>query len=194
MREVGMQTQTAPRVRKRLPCTLSTEARNHNGMILNLSERGLFVQTSLPAKPGTLLNLYVLDPLCGDAIPLEATVVWRRRVTARITGVTQSGMGLRLLSQPSEWQQMMCGLLGNESRSIGEPTTGESSPTSADDAEATVDARPHPPAFAFDVRLAKPGSPRSRRVVVESDDEAAAREEAQHIAGNGWTILEIRRR
>jgi hypothetical protein len=163
-------------------------------MILNLSERGLFVQTSLPAKPGTLLNLDVLDPLCGDAIPLEATVVWRRRVTARMTGVTQSGMGLRLLSQPSEWQQMMCGLLGSGGSSADVPATGGSSPTAADDAEAAVDARPPRSAFAFDVRLAKPGSPRSRRVVVESDDEAAAREEAQHIAGNGWTILEIRRR
>jgi hypothetical protein len=108
-----MQTQSEQRVRKRLPCTLSSEARSHNGMILNLSERGLFVQTSLPAKPGTLLNLDVLDPLHGDAIPLEATVVWRRRVTARMTGVTQSGMGLRLVSQPSEWQQMLGGLLGS---------------------------------------------------------------------------------
>ena len=189
-----MQTQTEPRVRKRLPCTLSTEARSHNGMILNLSERGLFVQTSLPAKPGTLLNLDVLDPLHGDAIPLEATVVWRRRVTARMTGVTQSGMGLRLLSQPSEWQQMMCGLLGNGSSVTGVPAAGESSPITADNAEAAVDARPLRPAFVFDVRLAKPGSPRSRRIVVESDDEAAARAEAQHIAGNGWTILEIRRR
>lgn len=189
-----MQTQTDPRVRKRLPCTLSTEERSHNGMILNLSERGLFVQTSLPAKPGTLLNLDVLDPLCGDAIPLEATVVWRRRVSARMTGVTQSGMGLRLLSQPSEWQQMMCGLLGNGSSVTGAPATGESSPIAADAPEAAVDGRPLPPVFAFDVRLAKPGSPRSRRIVVESGDEAAARAEAQHIAGNGWTILEIRRR
>ena len=189
-----MQTQSEQRVRKRLPCTLSSEARSHNGMILNLSERGLFVQTSLPAKPGTLLNLDVLDPQRGDAIPLEATVVWRRRVTARMTGVTQSGMGLRLVSQPSEWQQMMCGLLGNESDPTSVLATGASSPSATNDPEAAIDERPPPPALAFDVRLAKPGSPRSRRIVVESGDEAAARAEARRVAGNGWTILEIRRR
>jgi hypothetical protein len=57
-----------------------------------------------------------------------------------------------------------------------------------------VDERPLPPALAFDVRLAKPGSPHSRRIVVESDDKAAARAEARRVAGKGWTILEIRRR
>jgi hypothetical protein len=189
-----MQTQSEPRVRKRLPCTLSTEARSHSGMILNLSERGLFVQTSQPAEPGTLLNLDVLDPLRGDAIPLEVAVVWRRRVTRRMTGVNQSGMGLRLLSQPSEWQQMMCGLLGEGGGFDGVATPDESCPDAANDAEAGGEARPVRPAFAFDVRLAKPGSQRSRRIVVEADDEAEAGAEADRVAGNGWTILEIRRR
>ena len=57
-----MQTQADPRVRKRMACTLSLETRQHNGLILNLSERGLFVQTSLPAEPGTLLDVDVRDP------------------------------------------------------------------------------------------------------------------------------------
>lgn len=185
-----MQTQTEPRVRKRLPCTLSLEARQHNGMILNLSERGLFVQTSLPAEPGTLLDLDVRDPARGDAIPLQAAVVWRRRVSPRMTGMNQSGMGLRLLNRPTEWHSLIGGLRGDAApgadaeRSAAEPGA---SPTSRD-------TRPTPaPTRRFVVRLALSGGPRSRRLVVESEDEFAAQREALRRAGAGWTVLEVRR-
>lgn len=190
-----MQTQSEPRLRKRLPCTLSMEARRHNGMILNLSSRGLFVQTSLPAEPGTLLDLDVHDPLQGEAIPLQAAVVWRRRVSPRMTGVNQSGMGLRLLNRPTAWQTMMSDLLGSTSSpDLGQPDVAE--PTSAHRVEEPpTESTPAPePVFRFDVRLAETGGPRSRRVVVEVEDETAAGKEARRIAGEGWTVLEIRRR
>lgn len=186
-----MQTQTEARVRKRLPCTLSLEARQHNGMILNLSERGLFVQTSLPAEPGTLLDLDVRDPMRGRAIPLQAAVVWRRRVSPRMTGMNQSGMGLRLLKRPSEWRTLMIGLRG------GEETTddgGSCHATSAAEPGPALEATPAPPAHSFVVRLVLSGGPRSRRIVIESADEIAAASDALREVGAGWTVLEVRRR
>jgi hypothetical protein len=182
-----MQTQTDPRVRKRLPCTLSVEARRHNGMILNLSARGLFVQTMLPAEPGTLLDLDVRDPACGTAIPLQAAVVWRRRVSPRMTGLNQSGMGLRLLTLPPEWRSMMNGLLGEASLdgTAVAPDSEPSAPAAAAPAEHGVE---------FVVRLARAGGPRSRRLLVRGETEADARERALRETGDGWDVLEVRRR
>ena len=187
-----MQTQGEQRVRKRLHCTLNVEARRHSGLILNLSGRGLFVQTSLPAEPGTRLAVDVRDPTLDEAIPLEAAVVWRRRVSPLMTGVNQSGMGLRLLTPPDAWQRMMSVMLA-----VDRPS--EPPPAGREDVETThrdpaLDASPStPPPATFIVRLAAAGGPRSRRLVVVAESESAARSRALREAGTGWTVLEIRR-
>ena len=171
-----MQSQSEPRVRRRLHCTLSGDCGSQSGLILNLSARGLFVQTSQPAEPGTVLALDVSDPVRDDTIPLQAAVVWRRRVSRRMTGVNQSGMGLRLLTPPAEWEALMTGFLGDATDPHAAPV--------AEAAEAKPTAR-------FVVRLAKAGGPRSRRVVVESECETDARSEALRRVGSGWAVLEV---
>jgi len=187
-----VQTQAEPRVRKRLPCTLSLEARQHNGLILNLSARGLFVQTTLPAEPGTLLDLDVRDPVLGQPIPLQAAVVWRRRVSPRMTGTNQSGMGLRLLSRPAAWESMMSDLLASEGVAEAAGTAASAPPEAARHTEASDASAP--PAPVWFVRLGQAGGPRSRHLLVESDDEPSAREEALRRVGAGWTVLEVRPR
>ncbi len=76
-----MQIQLNPRVKKRVPCTLNLAKSQHAGLILNFSERGMFVQTSLPSEPGTLIDIDFRDPSRNRAIALQAAVVWRRRVS-----------------------------------------------------------------------------------------------------------------
>lgn len=180
-----LQTEAEPRVRKRLSCMLSMEARRHNGLILNLSPRGLFVQTTLPAEPGTLLDLDVRDPVRGEAIPLQAAVVWRRRVSPRMTGVNQSGMGLRLIHRPPAWQAMMSGLLEDA------PETGSPRPEADTKCADSAEPAGEPPAPCYFVRLAEAGGPRSRRLLVQADTEDAACREALQRVGEGWTVLEI---
>ncbi len=186
-----MPTTAETRIKKRLPCTLDVETRRHNGMVLNLSARGLFVQTSLPAEPGTLLGLQVRDPERGEAIPLQAAVVWRRRVSPRMTGTNQSGMGLRLIERSTAWHTLMQGLLDEE---FAAGRAGGDAP-GAPSLEPTAPQRAEPAAAAsrFVVRLAQAGGPRSRRVVVECANETAAAEEALRVAGAGWTVLETLR-
>lgn len=182
-----MQTQSEPRLRKRLHCTLNVDARRHNGLILNLSRRGMFVQTSMPAEPGTLLEIDVRDPVRGDDIPVQAAVVWRKRVPARMKGTNESGMGLRLISRPDAWQTMMSGML----------ESGDESDAQAGTAAAAVAPEPvaaPAPVPTFVVRLGQPGGPRSRRLWVQAESEESARREALARAGHGWTILELARR
>jgi hypothetical protein len=199
-----MQTQCEPRLRKRLHCTLNVDARRHNGLILNLSQRGLFVQTSMPAEPGTLLDIDVHDPVRGAEIPIQAAVVWRRRVTNRLKGTNESGMGLRLVSRPDAWQQMMSGMLeptDERLAQVADPASPAPSdvtnPITADREATPIVAKPivaTPPVATFVVRLAQPGGPRSRRLWIQAESDEAARAEALARAGGGWTILELRRR
>lgn len=194
-----MQTQSEPRLRKRLHCTLNVDTRRHNGLILNLSRRGLFVQTSMPAEPGTLLDIDVHDPVRGAEIPIQAAVVWRRRVTNRLKGTNESGMGLRLVSRPDAWHQMMSGMIessdGRLDRVAESAGPAEHAVTHAVGEEREPDpVVAAPPVATFVVRLAQPGGPRSRRLWIQAANEEAAREEALARAGGGWTILELRRR
>lgn len=180
-----LQTEAEPRVRKRMSCTLSVEARRHNGLVLNLSSRGLFVQTTLPAEPGTLLDLDVRDPVRGEAIPLQAAVVWRRRVSPRMTGVNQSGMGLRLLHRPPAWQALMSELLEDVPETLSPRPDADTQC-----AESTAPAA-EPAVPCYFVRLGQAGGPRSRRLLVQADTEDAACREALARVGAGWTVLEI---
>ena len=106
--------QAYPRIRRRLPCTLVGGQR---GFVLNLSEEGLFVQTNLPPRPGTFVELEVDAPGSSRRIPVEAQVVWRRRVTSQMAGVTQSGMGLRIRRPPEPYAHLVRGLFTPEAAS-----------------------------------------------------------------------------
>ena len=179
------------RVKKRIPCTLDQDERHHSGMILNLSHGGVFVQTNLPAEPGSLVDLHFRGPKGDDFEALQAAVVWRKRVSSQMLGTTQSGMGLRFLVAPSHYVEMIEG--------IGEPS-GQASTLDVNvpgREEGTAESAGCS-AFGTDgdneryvVRLAQKGGPRTRRLVLDCSNEEAARTDALERLGPGWTIIEI---
>lgn len=183
---MSVQAHGDPRVKKRLHCTLAHEARKGPGLVLNLSSRGLFVQTSLLAEPGTLVDIDLQGPQTSESIPLQAAVVWRRRVSPRMTGMNQSGMGVRILSHTPEYDALVDGILTGSAAAVGAPSTGAS--TKPRSRAAAVDDTPQ---HSYVIRLGMPGTPRSRRIVVQGASEQVARSEATARAGSQWTILEI---
>jgi hypothetical protein len=182
----AMQAQCDTRVKKRVSCTLNLESRHHRGMILNLSQRGLFVQTTLPAEPGTLVDIDLDDPRRGESIAVQAAVVWRRRVSPRMTGINQSGMGMRILMNSPQYENLLAGMLGE--------STERTESTHSNKPAATSGAAPGPDLERYVVRLAQDGGPRSRRAVVQCESERSARAKALEQVGDGWTIIEVVRR
>lgn len=168
-----MQVEVEPRVKKRLPCTLQLADGRRSGLILNLSQRGMFIQTSLPAEPGTLMEVDFWDPSRGQPIALQAAVVWRQRVSPRMTGINQSGMGMRIPLPPAPYDELVAEIL---SPPRAAPAPGDASP---------------PERSRYVVRLGQLGGPRSRRIVVHGDSEEHAREQAAAELGEGWSILEV---
>jgi hypothetical protein len=166
-----MQTEIEPRVRKRVPCTINVDGGQHRGFVLNVSRGGLFVQTSLPANPGSLIGIDLSSPVDDALIALSGTVVWRRRISPRMMGINQSGMGVRLDAPPQAWTEL-----------IREGRTDDASQHS----EASEAAAPR-----WTLRLAHAGTPRTRRIVVHCVDEAEARARAIAEAGADWEIIEL---
>ena len=179
------------RVKKRIPCTLDQDERQHSGMILNLSHGGVFVQTNFPAEPGSLVDLHFRGPKGDDFEALQAAVVWRKRISSHMLGTTQSGMGLRFLVAPSQYVDMI--------ERIGEPN-GQAATLEVNvpRREEGTDEPAGSSALGTDgdteryvVRLAQQGGPRTRQFVLDCSSEEAARTEALKRLGSGWTILEI---
>jgi Tfp pilus assembly protein PilZ len=159
-----------PRFRKRVPCRLRAAAGSGSGMVLNVSRGGLFVQTSAVASPGETVHID-LGVDHAVALGVDACVVWRRVVGAHLRSVSTGGFGARIQYAPDAWFGFLSGLAGSEVET----------------------AAPERPAGAgvYRVRLRLAGSPRTRSVVVEGTDEAAARVRALELAGAHWIVLDL---
>ncbi len=185
-----MQPQNDPRIRRRFPCTVNLASGYHTGLILNLSRRGMFVQTNLPARPGTLVDVNFHAPGRDDDIELQAAVVWRKRVSQRTLGVTRSGMGIKILGKPTGYQEILHSFIAPEKRQT-QPDAAAPHPTEGHRVKS--DASPRRPTQRYVIRLARAGGPRSRQVVIECESEEQARAQALGQSGEGWTILELTR-
>jgi Tfp pilus assembly protein PilZ len=79
-----------------MPCSLTVTGRRHAGVVLNVSPRGLFVQTRAKISPGESVEISLCAPTHAREIELSAMVVWRRMVPAVLVAVAQGGCGVRI--------------------------------------------------------------------------------------------------
>lgn len=166
-----MQTTSERRYRKRLPCRLEVPNGAYQGMVLNLSRGGLFVQTSAAASPGEAVHL---DLSAGaGAIGLDARVVWRRVVAPHLRAVSTGGMGVHIQYASHAWFGFVARL-------------AEAAP------EEPAALRPAAgPSFRVRLRLA--GASRTRVLVVSARDEAEAHARIRQQAGPQWLVLGLER-
>jgi Tfp pilus assembly protein PilZ len=90
-----------PRFKKRMSCRLRLGEHDHSGIILDVSRKGLFVQTSASARIGDKVEVVLSRPEKDSAIKLVAGVRWLRRVPTQLRSVAQAGIGLQI-SQADE--------------------------------------------------------------------------------------------
>ena len=88
---------------------------SHFGVVLNLSRRGLFVQTSAGVFAGDPVEL----TFRGD-VPVRAQVVWHRRVPPALRSVAKGGVGLRIVGAPEEYYWMLAKAAGVQLEHAGD--------------------------------------------------------------------------
>ncbi len=185
-----MHTQLDPRVRRRVSCELTFTGQRQSGIALNLSRGGLFVQSTARVRPGTIVTVDLNSPARSEAIPVEATVVWKRIVPSRFLGMTHGVVGLSIRHASEAYYALLQQIMPPQPRAPAGPPragAGAGSPIRAPEPEETARCR------AFRVRIGQSGGPRSRTILVTCDSEQEAQRHALEDMGEGWSIIKIER-
>ena len=184
-----MKAQQELRVPKRLPCDVKIAGLRHTGLVLNVSPRGLFVQTSAEAKPGSEISIDLTPPKQRESVELRATVVWKRTVPRQMLTAARGGMGLRILDAPEDYYTFLFGV-------IGRARPASSSPSAEPITELPTPRDPIAPPISkqlkFRVRVNQLSGPRSRYVKVTASSPRQAGRRALEEVGEGWQVLEVK--
>ena len=154
---------------RRIPCKLVVGERESTAIVLDLSVSGLFIQTHARPRIGERLRLH----LTHASVPLELSVQVMRakRVPPNLTAMAKGGIGVRIVSAPTEYDRLLAEL------GIGE---------NAEPFELEPEA-----GRRFRVYAAQIGGPRSRRVDVAASDPDEAQLRALEELGSGWKAIRV---
>jgi hypothetical protein len=193
-----------------MPCKVHTEGRQHNGIVLDLSGSGLFIQTSAKLPPGSQVRIDLSLP--DDEAVMTVEVVRRKQVPAQLLTVAHGGIGVRILSAPESYYHFLQDVQERERQQAAHeqaqsagvadrtPVSGAAAraPASAAARGAAVPAPqppapPAPPQPRFRVRVHQIDGIRSRSLVVgAASAEEASRSAAQEL-GDGWKVVAVDR-
>jgi PilZ domain-containing protein len=198
------------RSKRRMTCRVHVDGRQHNGIVLDLSGSGLFIQTSAKLAPGVRVDIDLSLP-DGDA-RMQIEVVRRKQVPAQLLTVAQGGIGVRILSAPEGYYRFLQELQEKEreleGRSAAPPPAESPRPTpSPAHARAASPARPAPvsarpaavppqrpappPKLRFRVRVCQTQGARSRVLDVAAASADAAARQVLGELGEEWKLLKV---
>jgi type IV pilus assembly protein PilZ len=100
----------APRIFVDLEVDYASEENYLFAYITDISETGIFVRTTTPEAPGTLLNLrFKADD--GETISAEGTVIWVNPYRPGTPDNLHPGMGIRFVSLDDELRDRLLELI-----------------------------------------------------------------------------------
>lgn len=97
------------RKRKRLKVRFGMEQAKRIAFTDDISDKGLFITTAMPEKPGTIVMIEIEIP-DGETIKCQGQVRWARKVPSSLLRVaSKGGMGVKLgnFTQGKETFQQM---------------------------------------------------------------------------------------
>jgi hypothetical protein len=206
-RRSGANRRTEARTKKRIRCEVTDGSVQQRGFVLDVSPKGLFIQTPKPIDPGKEIQVE-LSPPGREAIQLRATVARSRRVPASLASVAAPGVGLRITMAAPEWYEFVADLTSPEplsrSTSSTKPGSGQQPAGAKQPAapEKTVvkkkRKRKLPPRMAppqtrsrYRVKAKQAGGSRSRSLVVNATSREDAETQAIEQLGNDWKVIDV---
>jgi Tfp pilus assembly protein PilZ len=91
------------RTKKRIACALLIKGVRQHGIVMDVSSKGLFVQTSAKPKPGDEVRIELTLPGQSKPTLLHATVARVRMVPPALLAVAQGGIGVEIQNPPEEY-------------------------------------------------------------------------------------------
>jgi hypothetical protein len=177
-----MEKRSRHRIARRITCTIEDGARRATGIVHNVSEHGLFVQTHFAAAPDSLVHVVFRRPDDIEEIRIEAGVARKRVVPRQLTGKVPSGLGLEVIPPRHEFDRLV----------------GRLEPLDVSDASDALTLSAYASAdqlaiSAFRIRMVRHDQLGSRVVTVRCATESSARARALTRLGADWKIATVQK-
>jgi hypothetical protein len=89
------------RTKRRILVRFGDEISSRSGFTKNLSETGIFIQTNLVSRPGSMIHVELEFP--EAKFTMWARVQWGKKVPPQLAHILECGMGLQFVDPPPEW-------------------------------------------------------------------------------------------
>jgi hypothetical protein len=167
-----------------MPCGLTIDGRRYSGFVLDISQEGLYVQTSARPALGAVVDIELSLPTGKEPLQMRAKVARQRLVPPELRSVAQGGIGVCMDEPPEAYQEYYLSItpLARRRRAVAKPN---GPPEAAD--EPPRDSED--PSLRYRVRVKQEKGSRSRVITVACGTEEEARERALAKAGEGWKVL-----
>jgi Tfp pilus assembly protein PilZ len=175
-----------PRIAKRVPCAVRLGQRRFSGVVINISQGGMFVQTSADAGQGANVDLELSVPKHREVVPVCASVVWKRVVPHQLRSVAHGGFGVQITRAAETYYQLLAAWMRVEV-----PASSGPAPSSGASREAAPRARADTQTSTYRLRVREASGPRSKTLAIEAASAEEAGAEALRRAGAGWRIIDI---
>jgi hypothetical protein len=186
-----------------MTCRVHADGRQHNGIVLDLSGSGLFIQTSAKLSPGVRVDIELSLP--DDTARMQIEVVRRKQVPAQLLTVAQGGIGVRILAAPESYYRFLHELQEKEREAarLAAQAAPEAAPPRAPAAQKPAAAPrpaatprpaappPEPPKPRFRVRVCQTQGARSRVIDVAAVNADTASRQVLAELGVEWKLLKV---
>ncbi len=146
---------------RRSVCEFMIRGERHQGVVLNLSRSGVFVETPVLASVGSPVSLRILDYSRGFSAFLQTKVA--RTVDADSSEPLKPGLGLEIVRTSSDFENLLEDCVPDTSECQG----------------------------LYRVRVMRRGIPRSRLITVPGRNEEEARQNVRQYLSREWEICEV---
>ena len=194
-----------------MTCRVHADGRQHNGIVLDISGSGLFIQTSAKLSPGVRVDIDLSLP--EDTARMQVEVVRRKQVPAQLLTVAQGGIGVRILTAPEGYYRFLQELQEKEREAQRQAATAPvaeaarplaaappqkpvvvANPVALPRPAAPPPAPPKPPEKPlprFRVRVCQTQGARSRVIDMAAVNADAASRQVLADLGEEWKLLKV---
>jgi hypothetical protein len=159
-----------PRQQRRLSCELWIDGKRQTGILRDVSEVGLYVQTRVKAAAGAEVELVFAPEGARPELRVMARVARLDRLTAHFATSGAGGLGLEVVKAPGEFSPLL---------------VGAGFPAGAPAVSNASSLRP------YRVKLTALSGGRTQMITVNAPGKEGARSRALTRAGKGWKVSEV---
>ncbi len=209
-RRQGGNRRRETRIKRRIPCEFVDDDKSMRGFVLDVSPKGMFVQTHKPITPGEEIVVTFTPPNFDREIEVRACVARNVQVPRHLAPIASPGVGLKINMAPAEYFEYLASL----SHHGDTPATAKTESTPLKDPEkakpeqkakpkSAPEEKPKPkkkrklpprmpnPETRYRVQAKHKGGPRSRSLFFDATSPEHAKMQALEEIDSDWEIVAV---